>query len=348
MERKNMSKFLPKLLATLLLPSAMLLASVSDATAQVQTRTLRLSASNNQGHPQNQGGIKFAELVSQKSGGKIDIRIFHGGVLGGDVQMISAMQGGTMDMMIGTVNLLSANEKEYGVFEFPFLFKTAEEADAVLDGPIGKELFDKLQSRGLVGLSYYELGYRSFHTRTNKPIKTADDFVGKKLRVQPTTVYIDFVNSLGGNAVPMNFAETYTGIEQGVIDGMSNPLINIVDGKYYEVSPNLAITNHIYQPSWLGMSKKTWDKLSDEEKGIIQSAANESRDYQRKLSREMAVKSLAELKKKNMVITEFPAAELEKMREKSKSVIAKHTQLIGPDFVARVYAEIEKFRNKKN
>jgi tripartite ATP-independent transporter DctP family solute receptor len=341
-----MFKFLPKLMVTLLVPGALLLAGHDNAAAQVQARTIRLSASNNAAHPQNLGGIKFVELVAQKSGGKIDVKIFHSGVLGGDTTSISALQGGTLDMMIGTVNLLSANEKEYAVFEFPFLFKTAEEADAVLDGPIGKELLDKMQTRGLIGLSYYELGFRSFHTRVNKPIKTADDFVGKKLRVQPTSVYIDFVNSLGGNAVPMNFSETYTGLEQGVIDGMSNPFINILDGKYYEVSKNLAITNHIYQPSWIGMSKKTWDKLSQEEKNIIQSAADESRDYQRKLSREMSVKALAELRKQGMVVTEFTPVELDKMREKAKPVIAKHTQLIGQEFVARVYAEIDKYRNK--
>lgn len=333
---------LARAVSAALLPAALILSS-GLASAQVQERTLRMSLANNKTHPQNLGAERFAELVSQKSGGKIQVKLFANGVLGPDVQGISAMQGGTLDMMVGTVNLLAGNIKEFTVLDFPFLFQTAKEADALVDGPIGQRLFAKLPERGLVGLAYFELGFRHFHTR-NRPIRTADQLAGLKLRVQPAPMYIDLVNAFGANAVPMPFPETYGALEQGAIDGMSNPLINIADGKYYEVSKFVTITNHIYQPSWLGMSKKTYDKLSDEEKKIIVDAAQEARLYQRKTSREMEAVALETLKKNGMEVIVLPPAEIAKLREKAKPVLAKFSQTVGPEFVAEVQAEIAKVR----
>lgn len=341
-----MFKRLTTAIAAALLPGFVMLAATTDAQAQVHGRTLRVSLANSKGHPQNMGAEKFAELVAARSGGKIQVKLFPGGVLGPDLQGISAMQGGTLDMMVGTVNLLAGNVKEFAVLDFPFLFRSAEEADAIVDGPIGKQLFDKLTARGVVGLAYLELGFRGFHIRT-RPIRTAEDFGGLKLRVQPTPLYVDLVNAWGANAVPMPFPETYSALEQGAIDGMSNPLINIVDGKYYEVSRYVTITNHIYQPSWLGMSKKVWDKLSPDEQKIIKESADEARLYQRKVSRDMAAKALDELRKQKVEIVEMPPAELAKLREKAKPVVAKHTQLAGPEFVAEVQRELDKIRAGK-
>ena len=159
------------------LGSALLLAGVAEATAQVQTRTLRFTAASNKGHPQVLGVEKFAELVAQKSGGKITVRPFPGGQLGPDIQVVSAMQGGTIDLNVMNASLLAGNVKEMAALDLPFLFNTAEEADAVIDGPVGKKLMDKLPAKGLVGLAYWDLGFREMHTRS-KPIAKADDFRG--------------------------------------------------------------------------------------------------------------------------------------------------------------------------
>jgi tripartite ATP-independent transporter DctP family solute receptor len=339
-----MFKRVSPLLAVLIVPGVVYFSGMSDASAQVQNRTIRISAANSETHPQNQGGIKFAELIVKKSGGKMNTKVYSGGVLGNDLQSISGLQGGSLDMMIGTLNNMGGSIKENLVLEFPFLFNNAAEADFVLDGPVGQKLKDKMAEKGIINLAYFELGFRHFHTRKGHQIKTAEDFKGQKLRVQTTAVYIDLVNALGANAVPMGFSETYTGLEQGAIDGMSNPLINILDGKYNEVTQYLAITNHVYQPSFLGMSKKLWDKLSAEEKKIVQEAATEAGIYQRKLSRDVADKSLEELKAKKMEVTVLPPAELNKMREILKPVIEKHTQIIGPAFVGEVMAELDKYR----
>src|SRR4029450_8014895 len=114
-------------------------------------------AASNKGHPQVQGVEKFAELVGQKSGGQITVRTFPGGTLGPDLQVVSAMQGGTIDLNVMNASLLAGNVKEMAILDFPYLFTNAQEADAILDGPIGKKLMDKLPEWGLVGLTFFDL-----------------------------------------------------------------------------------------------------------------------------------------------------------------------------------------------
>lgn len=336
-----------KVLAALLLPGAMLLAGAAETAAQVQTRTLRFTAASNKGHPQVQGVEKFAELVGQKSGGKITVRTFPGGSLGPDLQVVSAMQGGTIDLNVMNASLLAGNVKEMSVLDFPYLFESAAEADAVLDGPVGKALMDKLPAKGLIGLAYWDLGFRQMHTRQNKPVAKADDLRGLKMRVIPTPIYVEFMNATGANAVPMPFTETYTALEQGAIDGMTNPLLNILDGKYQEVTKHLTLTNHMYTPQIVIVSKRTWDKLPEEERKILQEAATETTAFQRKVARDEAAKVLDEAKKAGMTIHQLPPEEIAKLREKAQPVIQKHTKDLGEAFVAEVKAEVEKARAKR-
>jgi TRAP-type transport system periplasmic protein len=340
-----MRKFV-KLLATVLLPGGMLLAGVAGAAAQVQTRTLRFPSASNKGHPQVVGVEKFAEIVAQKSGGKITVKPFPGGALGPDLQVVSAMQGGTIDLNVMNASLLAGNVKEMAALDLPFLFNSPEEADAIIDGPVGRKLIDKLPAKGLVGLAYWDLGFRQIHTKS-KPVAKADDFRGLKMRVIPTPIYVEFMNATGANAVPMPFTETYTALEQGAIDGMTNPLLNIPDGKYNEVSKHLTLTNHMYTPQIVIASKRTWDKLSEEERKILQEAATETAVFQRKVARDEAAKVLDTLRKTGMTIHELPPEETAKLRDKAKPVIAKYTKDLGEEFVTELYAEIEKVRGKK-
>jgi tripartite ATP-independent transporter DctP family solute receptor len=334
-----------KVLTALLAPSILML-GLGNAAAQIQTRTLRFTAASNKGHPQVMGVEKFAELVGQKSGGKITVRAFPGGSLGPDLQVVSAMQGGTIDLNVMNASLLAGNVKEMAALDLPFLFNSSEEADAVIDGQIGKKLIDKLPAKGLVGLAYWDLGFREMHTR-NKPIAKADDLRGLKMRVIPTPIYVDFMNATGANAVPMPFTETYTAMEQGSIDGMTNPLLNIPDGKYNEVSKHLTLTNHMYTPQIVIASKRTWDKLSEEERKILQDAATETAAYQRRIARDEAAKVLDQLKKAGMNVHELPPEEIAKLREKAQPVIEKYKKDLGEEFVTELYAEVEKVRGKK-
>ena len=160
------------LLKTLLATALVAASLVSGAHAQ--DRTIKFAFQNQKDHPQAQGAQKFADLVAAKSGGKIQVKLFPGGTLGGDLQTVSALQGGTVEMTVLNAGILSAQTKEFGIYDFPFLFASPQEADAVTDGPFGKKLLDKLKAKNLVGLAYWELGFRNV-TNSKKPITKAED-----------------------------------------------------------------------------------------------------------------------------------------------------------------------------
>jgi tripartite ATP-independent transporter DctP family solute receptor len=313
--------------------------------ADIETRTIKFPSASNKGHPQVLGVEKFSQLVAQKSGSKLSVQAFPGGALGPDVPVVSAMQGGTIEMTVMNASLLAGNVKEMAIFDFPFLFNNTNEADAVIDGPVGQKLLDKLSERGLVGLAYWDLGYRQVHT-AKKPITKADDFKGMKMRVIPTPIYVAFMTSLGASPVPMAFTETYQALEQNAIDGMTNPLLNILDGKYNEVSKHLTMTNHMYTPQAVIVSKKFWDKLSPVEQKILRDSAKETAVYQRKVARDGAAKVLVDLKKAGMNVIELPPEEIAKLRERSKPVIEKYTKELGP-IVQEMYAAVDKVRAGK-
>ena len=320
--------------------------TASTAVAQ-DTRTLKFTAASNKGHPQVQGVEKFAELVGQKSGGRIKVQMFPGGALGPDLQVVSAMQGGTVDLNVMNASLLAGNVKEMAILDFPYLFNSAQEADAILDGSVGRKLMDKLPERGLVGLAYWDLGFREMHTN-RKAITKADDLKGMKMRVIPTPIYVDFMNATGANAIPMPFTETYGALEQRSIDGMTNPLLNILDGKYNEVTKHLTMTNHMYSPQIVIVSKKTWDKLSPADQKILSDAAGETTTFQRKVARDQAAQVLDAARKAGMTVYELPPAEIAKLRDIAQPVIAKHTRSVGEEMVNDVNLELAKVRAGKN
>lgn len=334
-----------RLLKTAMLVACGALVVCGVTQAQVREQTFRWTTQNPAGHPITQGGQKFADLVAQKSGGKMMVKLFPGGVLGGDVQVLSAVQGGTIDMTSMNSGILQGQVKEYAVVDFPFLFNDPKEADTIMDGPVGKQLADKLPEKGLVHLTYYELGFRNL-TNSKRPIKTAEDIAGLKIRVIQSPIYIDTFTALGGNAVPMPFPEVYTALEQKTIDGQENPFTVIEANKFQEVQKYLAGTRHIYNPQSFVMSKKTWDRLNKEEQDILLAAAKESQAFQRKVSRDAQEVALAYLKK-TMQYDELPPAEVAKVRTKLKPVIDKYSANVGADFAKQVYAEIDKVRSGK-
>ena len=321
------------------------LVMAGGAQAEVRSMNLRWATANPAGHPIPMGGERFAKLVEEKSGGKMKVKVFPGGVLGSDPQLLSAVQGGTLDFAAMNSGILQGQIKEFAIVDFPFLFNNAQEVDAVLDGAIGKELDAKLPEKGLVNLAYFDLGFRNL-TNGKRAIKTADDIVGLKLRVIQSPIYIDTFNALGANSVPMAFTEVYTALEQKMIDGQENPFTVIQANKFQEVQKYLGVTRHMYNPQSMLMSKKKWDSLNKEEQEIITAAATEAANYQRTLSRGAQEVALNELKQK-MEVTELPPAELAKVREKLKPVIEKYSANVGTDFAKKVFAEIEKVRGKK-
>ena len=316
--------------------------SVSVAQAQISERMVKMATQNPKGHPITNGMEKFAEIVGQKTGGKIKVNLFPGGVLGGDAPNISALQGGTLEMVVMNAGILASQVKDFEAFDLPFMFATPQEADAVVDGPFGRMLLDKLDAKGIHGLAYWELGFRQI-TNSKRPINKVEDIAGLKLRVIPNAINVDWVKALDANPTPMAFPEVYAGLEQKAIDGQENPLTVIAANKFYEVQKFVTMTNHQYNPQAVIVSKKLWDTLSAEEKKIFQDAATEAAVFERKDSRAQMATALDTLKKGGMTVSEFSPAEQAKLREKLKPVIAKHGAAISAT-LQQMEAEIAKVR----
>lgn len=322
---------------------AALLPMTAAQAADIKERTLKFAFQNNKGHPQELGAQKFADLVAARSGGKIKVKLFPGGQLGGDVQTISAVQGGTIEVTVLNSGILQSLSKEFAVFDFPFLFANPQEADAVTDGPFGQGLHTKLAARGLVGLGYWDLGFRNI-TNSKHPITRVEDIAGLKLRVIQSPIYVDIFTALGANPTPLAWPEVYSALEQKAVDGQENPNTTIRTAKLNEVQRHLAQTRHIYNPQSLIFSKKLWDTLSADERKIITDAATEATAYQRQVSRQQANEALEDLKKAGMQVTEIAPAELQRMRDKVKPVVEKYSASVGADTVKVLYAEIAKIR----
>lgn len=319
-----------------------LVACGAAAAQDIKERTFKLGLQNPKGHPLVAGAEKFAEIVAAKSGGKMKVNLFPGGALGGDAPTVSALQGGTIEMTALNSGILASQVKEFVVFDFPFMFATPAEADAVVDGPFGQKLHAKLEEKGIVGLAYWELGFRNI-TNSKRPIHKIEDLEGLKLRVIPNAINVDWVKAVGANPTPMAFPEVYAALESKAIDGQENPLSVIAANKFSEVQKFLVLSNHQYNPQSLIFSKKVWDTLSPAEKKILHDAATESAAYERKVTREAAAGQLDALKKAGMTVTELSPAELNRMREKMKPVIEKHGAPIAAT-VAELNAELAKLR----
>ena len=322
--------------------AAVALAAFGTASAQaIGERTLKFTTQNPKGHPLVMGMEKFAEIVAAKSGGKIKVNLFPGGVLGGDGPVISAMQGGTIEMASMNSSYLAGQVKEFAVFDFPFMFSNSKQADAVVDGPFGKQMHAKLESKGVIGLTYWELGFRNI-TNNKRPITKVEDIAGLKLRVIPTPINVEWVKALGANPTPMTFGEVYAALEQGAIDGQENPVTVIAANKLFEVQKYMTLTNHQYNPQSVLISKKFWDSLNAAEKKVIADAAVESTAYQRQQARAQAGTALEAAKKGGMQVAELSPAELDKMRDKMRPVIAKFGVSVGQETVKSLQEALDK------
>ncbi|MFD0669278.1 TRAP transporter substrate-binding protein [Ramlibacter sp. MAHUQ-53] len=329
--------------------AALALATPFAALAQAQDikpRLIRFGYGLNEQSNQGRAVKLFAEQVEKASGGKMKVRAIGAAALGSDNQMQQALIGGAQEMMVGSTATLVGITKEMALWDTPFLVNNAKEADILLDGPIGKKVIDKLQEKGLVGLVYWENGFRNL-TNSKRPINKLEDLNGIKLRVMQNNVFLESFKSLGTNAVPMAFSELFSALETGTVDGQENPVNTILSSKFYEVQKYLTMTNHVYSPWIVLVSKKWWDQLSAAEKKVLMDAAVASRDFERKDTREEAAAATAQLKAKGMQVNELSPAESARMRNGLTRVYASIGASVGMDLWNETQAELAKIRAAK-
>ncbi len=289
---------------------------------------------------QGQGVAKFVELVKAKSHGEIDIKPYYSGALGNDVQVTSALQGGTIEFTVPQTTTLTGMVKAYEILDFPFLFKNDAQAEKVLDGPVGQKLLETLPAHGLVGLAYWENGFFNA-TNSKHPIAKAEDFEGLKFRSIQAKITQETIKALGANPVPLAVPELYTALETRTIDGQGTPNAVIAALKLYEVQKYLSITRHSYGAFIPLVSKAFWDKLTPEQQQILKDSAVEARTYQRQVARAQAQSAKETMAKHGMEINEVSDAEHDRMRERVQPVWKMFIPSVGQDLFDQVQAELK-------
>lgn len=310
-----------------------------------EEKVIRAGIGLNDKHPQYKGLLKFKEIVEEKTDGSIKVETYHSGQLGDDRSMTEALQLGTQEVTIPSTAPIANFVPEFSVFDFPFLFPNEQVADKVLDGEVGQKFLDMLPEQDLVGLAYWENGFRDV-TNSKRAIKSVEDFDGLKLRTMENDLHLEAFRALGANPTPMAFTELFTAMQQGTVDGQENPYATIYLQKFYEVQDHVSNTHHVYSPFVFLMSKSFYDGLTDEQQQIMKDAAVEAGKYQRKLNREANEEYITKLEEEGMTYTEIPAEEKEKMKKAVQPVIDKYAEEIGPELVQEVYDAVEKAKKE--
>jgi tripartite ATP-independent transporter DctP family solute receptor len=325
---------------------AVLSASFAALAQDVKPRMIRFGYGLNEQSNQGRAAKVFVDEVTKLSGGKMKVRAIGAAALGSDNQMQQALMGGAQEMMVGSTATLVGITKEMALWDTPFLISNVKEADILLDGPIGDKIKAKLQEKGLVGLVYWENGFRNL-TNSKRAITKMEDMQGIKLRVMQNNVFLNSFQTLGANAIPLAFSELFTALETKTVDGQENPFNTILSSKFYEVQKYMTVTNHVYSPWIVTVSKKYWDQLSKDEQKVLQDAAKTSRDFERKDTRAEAAKAMGDLKAKGMEINELSPAESTRMRDKLTKVYALIGADIGMDLWNETQAELKRIRGSK-
>ncbi|CAM3617351.1 TRAP transporter substrate-binding protein [Marinicrinis lubricantis] len=241
--------------------------------------TFRLAEAHPADYPTTKGDLKFAELVNERTNGRITIDVFPSAQLGEEKAAIEQVQLGAIEFTRISSGPLAEFNKDFGVFSLPYIFDNDEHVWRFLEGDMGRQLLDSLEDSRLKGLAYYSSGSRSFYS--TKELNGTDDLKGLKIRVQQNKLNIDIIEALGASATPMPYGEVFSSLQTGVIDAAENNYPSYYSSKHYEVAPYYITDSHQRVPEVLMMSKTAWDKLSEEDQQIIQQAALDSVAYQR-------------------------------------------------------------------
>ncbi|MBV1799713.1 TRAP transporter substrate-binding protein [Siccirubricoccus sp. G192] len=290
------------------LGAAAFLGGIAPGLLRAQGRTvLRIGWTSGDGaqDPYAVGAREFKKALEKRVGERVDVQLYPNRAIGDERPLLDGMRLGTVDMGVITNAVIAQIEPAFQVNDMPFLFSSEAQGHRVLDGPVGAQLKQRLETRGVIPLGYMEGGFR--HMINNvRPIAKPEDLRGIKFRVLQSPVYIEMYRALGGNAVPMAWGETFTAVQQGAIDGLEIPLGVIDQNKYYEVTKYLSLTGHIYSMIGLLISKRSFDRLPAELKTAVTEAAAEATPVQRAENARNAAEIARGLAGKGMQVNEVP------------------------------------------
>jgi len=297
--------------------------------------------------PWGEAAAKFADLVKERSGGKINIKNYFAGQLfaGRQTNEFLLLRQGVADFAWGSTINWSPQVKELNLFSLPFLFPSYEALDAVENGAAGKRIFKIVEERGVVPLCWGENGFREV-TNSKRAIRKPEDMEGLKLRVVGSPIFIDIFKALGANPVSMNWAEAQTAFQQGTVDGQENPVVSVITPyKLWQSQKYITLWKYAIDPLILGVSKLTWDSFDAADQALLRKAGEEMCAWQKKGAREGLQGSTAaidNLAKNGMTVVNLTPKDLEAFKQKTLGVYTKWGQEIGPDLIAEAEREIAK------
>ncbi len=233
-------------------------------------------------YPTTQAIEYMGQLLNAWTGGRMSIKIFHSMQLGGEKEALEQVQVGALEMTRVSVGVVGPIVGEFNAFNLPYFFRSVDHMHKVVDGEIGTELLNKLEAGGLIGLGYMDAGSRSFYNKV-RPIKTLDDLKGLKIRVMQNPIFVEMVNSMGGNGLSVAFNELYTAMQTGVVDGAENNPPTYNSQNHHEIAGHYTLTEHLMVPEIFVFSKKVWDKLSPLDQQLIRKASALAVEREREL-----------------------------------------------------------------
>ncbi|MEX0407649.1 TRAP transporter substrate-binding protein [Aquibium sp. LZ166] len=277
------------------LTTALALSAALTTAAFAQDIVLKSSDTHPDGYPTVEAVKYMGELLKERSNGRIAVEVYHSAQLGEEKDTIEQTRAGVIDLNRVSMGPFNGLVPETRVVSLPYIFRSTDHMHKVMDGDVGQEILAGFEPHGLVGLAYYDGGARSFYN-SQKPITSVEDLKGMKFRVMQSDIFVDMVNALGANAVPLPYGEVYSSIETGVIDGAENNFPSYESAKHSEVAKHYSLDEHLIVPEVLVMAKSSWDKLSPEDQALVKQAAKDSVQKQRELweAREVESRKMVE------------------------------------------------------
>jgi len=346
-----MKKFIAVLLSTLMVlsllsacgsssstassaPSSSSAESSPTSTANDKVYTFKLAHVNNPDHPYTLGSKKFAELVKEATDGHVIIEVYDSGTLGNENDIIEQVQMGSIDFGLVASAPFANTVSEMYAFDLPFLFKDRPTAYEVLDGDIGQGILAKLDDQGMVGLGFWENGFRNISNNVHE-VKVPSDLKGLKIRTMENEIHMAAFNTMGAIATPMAWSEVFTALQQGTMDGLENSPVIYSTNALYEVQKYLTLTGHFYSPAVFFCNKDMFESLPQEYQDAIITAEKEARDYERQCHEEMDNNAIQTLEDHGMVVTEVDKSV---WKEACEPVYTQFRDKIGGDVIDAILA----------
>ncbi len=339
---KRKSFFLTLIVLVVVLVSCSNTPSKDDTSANKEnTYVIKMGHAASKEHLAQKSFEKFKELVEKNSNGKIKVEIYPNGELGGEREMLEMVLLGDLTMVAPSSAPLEAISQGIVLWDLPFLFKDHETAYRVLDGEVGQEVLDSFTSKGIIGLTYWENGFRHL-TNNKKPISSVEDMQGIKIRTLESPMQIKIWSSTGAKPTPIAFTKVYAALQDHTVDAQDTPLSLMYAQRFYEVQKYLTLTAHTYSPWPVVINKKFYDGLPADLQKVVKDAAIETRDYNRKISREDEVKALELLKEEGMEVTKLSDEQKAEFKEAMSGIYADVKEDVGEELFNKLMKEVSK------